>query len=173
MALIVENGTGKDDAESYATVAEADAYHVSRGNSAWANATELEKEIALRKGTEWIDLTFGGRFSGWTPVLTQRLKWPRYGVMNYNGDLISSNIVPEKVKFATYEMALAALTEDIIETITNPGTIARTKSKIGALEDEIEYASGGAEQVKKYRRAEMLLAEYISEGLGTAVIVRS
>lgn len=35
MSLIVEDGTGLPDAESYASVAFADAYFTARNNSAW------------------------------------------------------------------------------------------------------------------------------------------
>ena len=38
MALITEDGTGRDDAESYVTVAYADNYATAHGLSAWTGA---------------------------------------------------------------------------------------------------------------------------------------
>ena len=44
MALVVEDGTGLATANSYATVATADAYHALRGNSTWVGIS-TEKEV--------------------------------------------------------------------------------------------------------------------------------
>ena len=47
--LIIETGTGAPDAESYASIAAADARCASLGLTAWAALAEADKEIALRK----------------------------------------------------------------------------------------------------------------------------
>lgn len=54
MALIVEDGTGLADAESYLSVADADTYHADRNNEAWQDYSTAEKEAALRKATQYI-----------------------------------------------------------------------------------------------------------------------
>lgn len=57
MPLVVETGFGIIGAESYASVAEADAYWGQRGgNPAWAAASQEAKEGALRLASEHIDM---------------------------------------------------------------------------------------------------------------------
>lgn len=76
MALIVEDGTGLATAESYVSVSDADAYHVSFGNTDWAGYSTEQKEIALRRATVYIDSNY--TFAGEKYRLAQRLEWPRY-----------------------------------------------------------------------------------------------
>ena len=53
MTLVIEDGTGKSNAESYISVADADTYHSNRGNTDWAALTTAEKERLLRIATDY------------------------------------------------------------------------------------------------------------------------
>ena len=65
MVLIVEDGTGKADAESYLSVADADTYHTKHGDSAdWDGASTGDKEEALRMGTQYLDATYNTLWIG-------------------------------------------------------------------------------------------------------------
>ena len=64
MALIVEDGTGLETAESYASVAQADARLAALGMTNWATLTTTEKEQALRRATVAMVQFFGGRWKG-------------------------------------------------------------------------------------------------------------
>ena len=75
MALIVEDGEGLIDAEAYASVEFADAYHLAMGNDAWAALGTTAKEQALRRGTQYLDTNY--TFTGSRKTTTQRLEWPR------------------------------------------------------------------------------------------------
>ena len=46
MAIVTEDGTGKSDAQSYLSLADADAYFTARGVSAWTGSNAV-KEAAL------------------------------------------------------------------------------------------------------------------------------
>jgi hypothetical protein len=77
--LVVEDGTGLDDANSYATRAEADAYHEGHLYAdAWLTATNAQKERALIMATRLID---DNVFWKGAPVNVepgvQALGWPR------------------------------------------------------------------------------------------------
>lgn len=84
MALVVEDGTGKANAESYVSAADCAAYAVKLGLSFPGGETsELSKcEAALRRATQWIDMTYCQRFKGHRtyPATPQALEWPRYEV---------------------------------------------------------------------------------------------
>ncbi|MEK7454733.1 MAG: DnaT-like ssDNA-binding protein [Pseudomonadota bacterium] len=54
MSIIVEDGTGIAGSNSYASVAEADAFHALRLNADWAAATDPQKVSALVRSTDYI-----------------------------------------------------------------------------------------------------------------------
>ena len=63
LTLIKEDGTGKADANSYASVADAEAYHEGHlYATAWTGATAEQKAAALVMATRLIDAQF--QFNG-------------------------------------------------------------------------------------------------------------
>lgn len=133
MGLIVETGDGLANAESYASVATADAYHQSVGNRSWSGTPEA-KEIALRKATKYLDTRF--RFQG-TRVLpqTQALMWPRYDVY-IEGIMAVWPVV--RVVEACCEAALRALTNGSLMVDVKDGspievTVGPITTKYGSL----------------------------------------
>jgi hypothetical protein len=104
MALVVEDGTGLADAESYASVAAADAYATARGLT-WTG-TETEKEQALRRATSWLDARYRGKWPGdKRRQRFQALEWPRTGAHDMADDPIDYQSVPVEVVNATIEAA--------------------------------------------------------------------
>jgi len=112
LTLIKEDGTGKADANSYASVAEGDAYHDGHlYATAWTAATTANKEKALVFATRLIDAEF--RFKGSKANSTQALQWPREECRDPDGtDDLASDAVPTAVVQATCEMARELLVKD-------------------------------------------------------------
>ena len=55
MSLSVETGDGSANSESYISVADADAYHEARGNTAWEDISgDTIKEQLLRKAADFM-----------------------------------------------------------------------------------------------------------------------
>lgn len=77
MPIIVEDGTGITDANSYASVAFADAYFTDFANAAWAALTQPAKESALMQASQYIDLVWSRVYPGTKYRETQGLGWPR------------------------------------------------------------------------------------------------
>ena len=76
LTLIKEDGTGKVDANSYASAADGDAYHDGHlYASAWTAATTPNKEKALVMATRLIDGEY--QFNGFKRSDAQALQWPR------------------------------------------------------------------------------------------------
>lgn len=76
LTLIKEDGTGKADANSYASVADADAYHEGHlYASAWRAATAENKAAGLVMATRLIDSEY--QFNGTRALAGQALQWPR------------------------------------------------------------------------------------------------
>ena len=56
MPLIVEDGTLPAGANSFASVADADAYHAARLTAAWTDElAEAQKEAALIRASDWLN----------------------------------------------------------------------------------------------------------------------
>lgn len=98
---------------SYATVAEADAYFADRLDvSAWTSATPDMKAQALVTATQVLD---GQNWVGTAVSDTQKLSFPRNGVyfdprLGYDATLTSE--VPSRVVTACYELAHHLLNND-------------------------------------------------------------
>ena len=76
LTLVKEDGTGKVDANSYAAVADGDAYFEGHlYASAWTAATSGTKAAALVMATRLVDSQF--QFNGYRAHETQALQWPR------------------------------------------------------------------------------------------------
>src|SRR3954462_7877611 len=76
LILIKEDGSGKPDANTYASVEDADSYHDAHlYATAWTAAITAEKEKALVMATRLIDQEF--QFNGFRTTPTQALQWPR------------------------------------------------------------------------------------------------
>lgn len=115
MATLVAT-PGAHNANSYITVAEADAYFEGRMNARpWVEAGEPAKVQALLQATRRLDAE---QYTG-SPVKYlegttvagegQALKWPRLRVVTDGGAYYSSTVIPQPVKDATCELALSYL----------------------------------------------------------------
>lgn len=161
MPLVVEDGTGLVNAESYASVAEANTYHSNFNNSAWTG-TDAQKEAALRKATQYLDATY--KWRGVIHSATQALQWPRTSVYSVNGRDYDNN-VPSALKHATAELALSALGGNLIDTLSSANYVKR--EKVGSL--EVEYADGSPTG-KEFPLVSKLLADLVDYKLGSGSV---
>ena len=179
MALTVEDGTGLTNADTYLSEADADIYEDTKmlGTDtdvvAWNAATSAQKEVALRRATEWIDITFRERWKGRRNKEEQSLAWPRTNVVDSDGFSVDTDIVHQDVKDATAEMAVRAIVSDLFVIDSAPsGAIKRTRDKVGPLETEVEYA-GSASQRKKYDQVERMVRHLLNSHAGRVAVNRS
>lgn len=159
MALEVEDGTGKTNAESYLSVTDCDTYHTNHGDSSdWSGATTAEKEEALRMATQYIDIEYGPRWKGYRANDDQALAWPRYDVTDNDGYAVDSDDIPARLEDATAEAALRHITETngLIPDISEPGTIKEYSVKAGPVAKKTVY-EGGRSQVVWFRKLDALL----------------
>jgi hypothetical protein len=170
MSLIVEDGTGIEDADSYMSVAEADTYHTAHSQSTdWSDATEAVKEKSLRLATQYLDTVYHTRWKATRTHEAQALDWPRALVDDRDGYAIDSDEIPQKLKDAEAELALLAITETngLSPNVDTPGDIKKTSVKVGPITESIEYA-GSASQYKKFSLVDRLLVDYLEGGMYVA-----
>lgn len=165
MTLVVTVGAA--DAESYTSVAEADAYITARGgNTTWDAAETTDKEVALRKGAAYLDNQYRGRWRGNRYATTQALAWPRVDGADllYDGDgwSIGYDEIPAQVKNATIEAALLAIGGTVLEpTLERGGAVKRERKKVGPIEKETEWTDG-ASPLNRYTVIEGLLRDLVT-----------
>lgn len=153
----VEDGTGLAAADSYISVDYADAYHLSRGYTAWSGLSETAKQQAIVRATDHMDAVYGTRFRGAIKTTTQALAWPRYDAFDDLGRSVGLTSVPKEVQKACAEFALRAALYGILrpdppppgprtsftdgETLpdedTAIGPVVKVKEKVGPIEQEL------------------------------------
>lgn len=166
MALVVENGTGLSNAESYVSVAGADTRMSNLGNTNWTTLTTVEKEQALRRATVYMAQAYRERWAGNRHTTTQALDWPRNSVVVDGFVVIESNVVPADVANACADLAFKAAAGDLNADIER----AVIREKVGPLETEY---SAHSPQTVRYRAIDMLLAPYLTGGGAMARLVRA
>lgn len=96
------NTTASDQsANSYVTDADFKAYAEQYGYNVTGFSDDLIEQ-ACRRGTRWIDATYGNRFIGKVANSTQSLEWPRKEAV-WRGELLDSATIPPPIKNAVCE----------------------------------------------------------------------
>lgn len=161
MALVATVGAA--DANSYGTRAEADAYYAARPfATVWTALTTGAKDAALIFACTVMEAQIKAAYSDETDGVpdsatirqlasvkdlskcvivwrgdptdsTQALSWPRTGLKNKNGFDLESNVIPQQVKNAQFELARLLTVAD--RTLENEiFTQGITKIKAGSVE---------------------------------------
>lgn len=155
MAITVEDGTGLSTADSYATVAEADAYFdiIPGFSETWSDLSATTKENWLKLSTRVLDARTN--WEGTKYVEDSALRWPRSGVVDRDGISVATTVVPTPVKHAVFELVRILEAEDI----TSGQDIERLKFlKVDVL--ELEYQEGDSQsRIPDY-------IDYVLAGLG-------
>ena len=160
MSVTLVATAGAVDANSYATLAEAQAYYDTRVIvDGWEGADD--QSVLLMMATRVIDAMLSPRrtfvapsgnrsgyyinrptWSGARPATNlSRLAWPRSGMFDRNGVAISSLVIPQELKDATAELAGALGTND--STLDNDVAVQGiTSIKAGPV--ALTFAEGAA-----------------------------
>ena len=110
--MIVEDGTGLTDANSYVSVEFADDYFSARGVSEWADLETEVKEQFLIKATDYIDSIF--QWYGKKEFENQALRFPRVELHDYEGAEISG--IPLCLKQAVCDAAQIATNGELFQS---------------------------------------------------------
>lgn len=153
LALVVEDGTGKSNADSYISLAEFRTMAQQVGNpSEVANASDAQCQVWLRMSAAFgIDYVFGQVWQGKRTNETQRLSWPRMGA----GDsrtytAIKDNVIPTDVKWCQFWYAIAlALGIDVLadfdatnEDAARRYATSRSENLGGGLSESFTFGLG-------------------------------
>ena len=146
MTLVVEDGDGLEDANSYVSLADAVDYCASHGLTFTISPTG-PAEAALVRATAAIDANYSGSFPGYRKAgRDQALQWPRSAAYDAEGWLIPDDEVPIEVINATIEAAVRefAVPNSMMPDLERGGEI----QSIRAGSVGITYASGASATTK-------------------------
>jgi hypothetical protein len=138
MSLIVEDGTGLENADSYVSLADARTLATSRGIVLSADDTELSQQLVSAADRV---TSYEGQFTGQRVTGEQGLSYPRNNSFRY-GTTIANTSIPKELKLA--QVTLAGMLEAGVE-VWAQGFDGVKSEKIGPL--QIEYADDKAASV--------------------------
>ena len=150
-------------ANTYVTVAEADAYFLSRRSSGqWRLLSGDAKAVVLLQAIEWMEqFTFKGYRRGYD----QRLQFPRSYLYDRDGYWVDSETVPRFIKVAQMELAFYLIENDAFE---NTGLEEINTAAVGDLDVDVrqERKAGSLPRV-----VERILTPYrVGGGVGLRLI---
>lgn len=138
MAAVIDATLGGASANSYVTLADADAYFETTPDSTnWDDKTNDQKNRALISATRWIDALsfYGARCSE-----TQALKWPREDY-KVDGIELACTLIPVGIEVATYELARALANDTDAITGSTGTTGLYDEVKLGDLQVKYKDSS--------------------------------
>ncbi|POA52126.1 MULTISPECIES: DnaT-like ssDNA-binding protein [unclassified Pseudomonas] len=131
MTLIIEDGTGKPDAESYASAEDLAMYAVKFGVTIPAEVPA--QEALLRRAALAMDgMTWKGRKTS----SEQALVWPRREVL-LDQEIKPSNYLPARIQYGQMALAAEIHQDDIDPVDQRQGAVIRERVE-GAV--DVEYA---------------------------------
>lgn len=165
--LIVEDGTGYDNADSFVSVADADTVLAQYGVPAsWTAATTDTKAQALRRAVrEYLDGIYGSAWRGTIAVTTQRLSWPRFGAFDDDSRLVPTGTIPWQIVHAQVLVAADIIDGGVIlPSGYKRGQVIRETNRGAGFEKTIEYAAGtgdGDSSIRRLRAADALIYPFV------------
>ena len=173
MALIVEDGTCKPNAQSWASVAEWKDYFSKRGNATAAALSDTVIEQKLVLAADYIKTNYGDRFKGVQIRKEQALPWPRYGAWIHDDTfLIDATEIPAELKFAQIEVGWAAVDMDISPNV-DVGDPQITTEIVGPIEVQYDVSNSSKLMQPILRTAEGWLRLLLERSSNTKRLVRS
>ena len=120
MPLVIVATAGDIYANSYCTLAEAEAYFTGRLHCTdWTAAITADKNAALVWATSLLDSEMN--WYGYVMTETQALRWPRTGLATPDGYNVTNVAIPTFLKNATAEFAMSLIKEDRLADVDTMG----------------------------------------------------
>lgn len=164
ITLVVEDGTGLANANTYISLADANTYFTNQGTqgAAWAAPDELKNEY-LVNATTALDAVFGRDYISYlraSDTTVQSLLWPRENVWDRHNRRIPAGGIPQEVKDAQCEMALLLQSGVDLFPEGDPNNNLLSESvSIGEISQSYTLQKQASEQAQyeNFRKVELIL----------------
>lgn len=165
MTLIQEDGTGLANANTYATIAEADTYATQRVWTSWLALSSPDKEKHLLLAMDYMRARYRGKWKGARIRDAMSLDFPRYDLYDVDGFLITSSTVPLDVKNSQIELAERSRTQSLLVDVSSAssGVLKSETIEAGSVKRSREWF-GGRETQPTFTTVELYLRAYILDG---------
>lgn len=152
--LIVEDGSGISDSNSYCDLDFALEYCVNHGYTSWVDMTEDEQKVYLIKGTSFVDNFY--EWKGYKRTSVQSLEFPRNGLIDNNRTEILG--IPNNLKKAVIEAAFINLSSEVDNLfVSRDENGAIKRQKVDELEVEYFGESEVTETEAEYKTTYQVL----------------
>jgi hypothetical protein len=141
MAIVVEDGTGLPDAETYVSVADCVAYLDARSKFDFGLLTEQAQEAALRNAADYLDARYGSRLQGYRLLVTQALYWPRTDVEFDNVCWEPAPLPTSLVRACCEAAALAGTGTDLFLPLDRGGQVTEKLEIVGPITERTKWSS--------------------------------
>ncbi|AMG36252.1 DnaT-like ssDNA-binding protein [Achromobacter xylosoxidans] len=159
MPLIVEDGTGLPNADSYVSVADCQTYAAAHGLAFAGEQAALE--AALRNATLYLDGEY--TYRGERATDTQALEWPRTVVTG----------VPREVVSACCELAARALKGPLWQDVSSTTAGAAIEKTVGPITTKYASAAGARNDGQtRYAGVTAMLRRWLSSYGSSVKLVR-
>lgn len=156
MALVIEDGSGVSDADSFVTLAEVRAYALKRGVTLSNDDALLEPQV--RKAHDYF-FAVESQLKGSRAVAGQALPFPRKCVWLF-GDALPDDVIPQQVKNAACQLVIESLTQDVMPSTDGKVVLQETVGPISTT-----YANTGvAGESPTFPRVDIMLAPLLQSG---------
>jgi hypothetical protein len=154
VTLIVEDGSGISDSNSYCDLDFALEYCVNHGYTSWIDMTEDEQKVYLIKGTSFVDNFY--EWKGYKRTSVQSLEFPRNGLIDNNRTEILG--IPNNLKKAVIEAAFINLSSEVDNLfVSRDENGAIKRQKVDELEVEYFGESEVTETEAEYKTTYQVL----------------
>ena len=158
MTIIVETGANVTNANSYTSVADADAYHLLYANTDWAGDNDT-KEQALVMACRSVDLLYGPYYNSAPLEGVQSLLWPRYAFYDKYAKSRAQSTIPVELKQAQAEIALMYMNGvNIFPMANTQSDVAEESVQIGDIKTQTKYRKPTEqERFESFRKIDLIL----------------
>lgn len=155
MALVVEDGSGLPNANSYNSVIEIRSYADARGYD--LPTEDADVDLLAVQATDYVD-SFRTDFQGKkTNPSVQALQWPRTGV-EIDDEPVDPDSLPRELKNAHAQASIEAYTTDLMAN----GSAFVKKEKVDVI--EVEYSEPVDGSSSSFTKIDSLLGPLLKTG---------
>lgn len=167
MSLVIEDGTGKANAESYASVAQLRAAALAIG--ATVPSKESDCEILLRKAMRLM--LRGDDYIGSRAYRVQALDWPRVGVVINRFGYAASELPPQLID-AQCIYAIESQSTNLLPTIQANSQGSVVEQTVGPI--TTRYAPGAMQNATPIvSAATRVMAPLLRAGASATAVIRN
>lgn len=143
--LVVEDGTGLPNSNTYIDVAYADSYFTNQGNTVWDTYAQADKETFIFNACTALDNKWGSAYRGTIWSGEQALLFPRSTFIDGNGRRVPAQTIPKCLQDAQCELSLQTGegTDLYVDPASASTGVTAESSSVGrgAVVESITYAS--------------------------------